>query len=94
MSRRLTASVLVSLSLALAACHRPPPKDAFAGTPQCADSHEDNCSLGRPLCMVEETNACVMCRCDPFPALGSDRPHDPRALATATFADERGIPNP
>ena len=70
------ASALLGAGFVVAACQHGPQLEQVSLVPSCQESHPDDCEDGKPLCMVNEGNACLMCRCVPAPPLIVELPPD------------------
>jgi hypothetical protein len=74
-------SALLFMSFAAVGCQHGPRVEEVASMPPCEASTPDTCDDGPPLCMMDQHDTCMMCRCVPVPPLGSDVPADAWRLA-------------
>jgi hypothetical protein len=91
----LRLATLVAVVLSVGACHAslvPPPEDVGGTMPPCAESEENGCENGKPLCMASTKDACRICRCTEYHRLASDAPSvaathaGPGGMAPLTYA--------
>ncbi len=82
MRHRLAAFASGALLIGgMCACGVEPPRTTVASVPACEDSEPDGCENGKPLCMVDPSAACLMCRCTTYLPLPSDAPSNTWLLA-------------
>jgi hypothetical protein len=70
------ASAILGAAFVVVACEHGPQMEQVSLIPACAESHPDACDDGRPLCMLDEGDACMMCRCVAAPPLTAVLPPD------------------
>jgi hypothetical protein len=91
MSHRFAAAISLGVcALALTACGSSQlgaserlATEKVASVPPCPESQESGCENGQPLCMLDEGDACRICRCTEYMPMASSGPgpRDPNAQA-------------
>jgi hypothetical protein len=84
-------SALLFASFAAVGCQHGPRVEEVASIAPCEESHPDPCDDGPPLCMMDQHDTCMMCRCVPMPPLPSDVP---QGLPLAPFPMSFGPSSP